>query len=197
VRGYGIYSYRISNPRTFFTEVSGTRAAYFVPDLEGQLRNTIVARMTDIFASSNISFLDMAANQAALGKRIEEQMKPAFSAFGLELSQFVVENISLPDELQKVMDQRIGVNMAGDLSRYTQFETAQSLPIAAANAGGEAAMGVGLGAGVAMARAMMSSVTAPPATGVPAIPAATKFCIECGKPVPQNAKFCPECGKQQ
>lgn len=197
LRGYGIYSYRISDPRKFFTEVCGTRASYFVPDLEGQLRNTIVARMTDIFAASNVSFLDMAANQAALGKKIEEQMKPAFTALGLELNQFVVENISLPDELQKVMDQRIGVSMAGDLSRYTQFETAQSLPIAAANTGGAAGMGVGLGAGVAMAQAMTSPVTTPPATGAPAPASATKFCVDCGKTVPRDARFCPECGKQQ
>lgn len=194
LRGYGIYSYRISDPRTFFARVSGTRATYYIADLEGQLRNTIVARMTDIFASSNVSFLDMAANQAALGKKIEEQMRPAFAALGLELDQFVVENISLPDELQKIMDQRIGVNMAGDLGRYTQFETAQSLPVAAANGGGAAGMGVGLGAGVAMAQAMM----APVATSAgPATSAAAKFCTECGKPVPHSAKFCPECGKAQ
>src|SRR5215472_15923057 len=72
LRGYGIYSYCISHPRTFFTQVSGTRPTYYVSDLEGQLRNTIVARMTDIFATSKVSFLDMAANQAALGKKIEE-----------------------------------------------------------------------------------------------------------------------------
>jgi membrane protease subunit (stomatin/prohibitin family) len=197
LRGYGIYSYRISDPRTFFTKVSGTRPAYYVADLEGQLRNTIVARMTDIFATSNISFLDMAANQAALGKKIEDEMKPAFAAFGLELNQFAVENISLPDELQKIMDQRIGVNMAGDLSRYTQFETAQSLPIAAANADGAAGMGVGLVAGVAMAQAAIAPIATAATANAPVLPAAMKFCIDCGKPVPHNAKFCPECGKQQ
>ena len=197
LRGYGIYSYRISDPRTFFTKVSGTRPAYYVADLEGQLRNTIVARMTDIFATSNISFLDMAANQASLGKKIEEEMKPAFAALGLELNLFVVENISLPDELQKIMDQRIGVNMAGDLSRYTQFETAQSLPIAAANADGAAGMGVGLVAGVAMAQAAIAPIATAATANAPVLPAAMKFCIDCGKPVPHNAKFCPECGKQQ
>jgi membrane protease subunit (stomatin/prohibitin family) len=196
LRGYGIYSYRVSDPRTFFTQVSGTRATYYVSDLEGQLRNTIVARMTDIFAGSNISFLDMAANQAALGRKIEEQMKPTFAALGLELSSFVVENISLPDELQKIMDQRIGMGMAGDLGRYTQFETAQSLPIAAANAGGAAGMGVGLGAGVAMGQSMMSSLKPAVESNAPSA-AAGKFCIACGKPVPGAAHFCPECGKAQ
>jgi membrane protease subunit (stomatin/prohibitin family) len=193
LRGYGIYSYRISDPRTFFIQVSGTRATYFVPDLEGQLRNTIVARMTDIFATSNVSFLDMAANQSALGKKIEEQMKPAFTALGLELNQFVVENISLPEELQKVMDQRIGVNMAGDLGRYTRFEAAQALPVAAANPGGAAGMGVGLGAGIAMAQTMMAPLAAAGANGT----ARARYCIDCGREIPEGAKFCPGCGRAQ
>ncbi len=196
LRGYGIYSYRIADPRVFFNQISGTRQTYFVTELEGQLRNTIVARMTDIFATSDVSFLDMAANQDALGQKIAEQMKPAFAALGLELNQFVVENISLPDELQKVMDQRIGTSMAGDLGRYTQFETAQALPIAAANPGGAAGIGVGLGAGVAMAQNVMAAMKAPADAG-PAAALGTRFCIECGKTIPERAKFCPECGKAQ
>jgi len=135
----------------------------------------------------------MAANQATLGKKIEEQMKPTFAALGLELHSFVVENISLPDELQKVMDQRIGMGMTGDLSRYAQFTAAQSMPIAAANTGGAAGMGVGLGAGAVMAQSMMSSFK-PPAE---ANATAAKFCTACGKPVPGGAHFCPECGKAQ
>jgi membrane protease subunit (stomatin/prohibitin family) len=197
LRGYGIYSYRIADPRTFFTQVSGTRDSYYVSELEGQLRNTIVARMTDIFATSDVSFLDMAANQAVLGQKIADQMKPTFAALGLELNQFVVENISLPDELEKVIDQRIGVTMAGDLGRYTQFEAAQALPIAAANTGGAAGMGVGLGAGVAMGQAMMAAATPPVAAPAAGPATGTKFCMECGKAIPVRAKFCPECGKPQ
>ncbi len=197
IRGYGIYSFRVADPRTFFTQVSGTRPTYYVGDLEGQLRNTIVARMTDIFATSKISFLDMAANQAALGKQIEAEMKPNFAALGLELASFVVENISLPDELQKVMDQRIGVSMAGDLSKYTQFEAAQALPIAAANSGGAAGAGVGLGAGVAMGQNMMAAMKQPSEAAPAAASAGAKFCVDCGKSVPGGAHFCPECGKAQ
>src|SRR5580698_4222724 len=73
LRGYGIYSYRVSDPRVFFTRVTGTRDRFYVTQLEGQLRETIVARMTDIFAHSDVSYLDMAANQAALGQKIAEQ----------------------------------------------------------------------------------------------------------------------------
>ena len=202
LRGYGIYSYRIGDAKTFFLQVSGTRDSYYAADLEGQLRETIVARMTDIFASSEVSFLDMAANQTVLSGKIAEAMKPTFAGLGLELDQFVVENISLPDDLQKVMDQKIGMSMAGDMGRLTQFETAESLETAAANPGGGADAGVGLGAGLAMAQAMMGGTKtgagATPAGAAAASAAAmTKFCIECGKAIPRTAKFCPECGRPQ
>ncbi|SPE26996.1 Putative transmembrane protein (fragment) [Candidatus Sulfopaludibacter sp. SbA3] len=113
----------------------------------------------------------------------------------MELAQFIVENLSLPDELQKVLDQRIGVNLAGDLGRYTQFQAAQALPVAAANPGGTAGAGVGLGAGLAMAQTMaqtMSGALRPVAEGTE-----SKFCVDCGQPMPRRAKFCPECGNPQ
>ena len=206
LRCFGIYSYRIADPRTFFKQVSGTRECYFAADLEGQLRDTILAAITDIFANSGLPFLDLAANQAALAAKIVEQVKPAFAALGLELNQFVVENVSLPDELAKVLDQRIGMNMVGDVGHYTQYAAAESLDLAAANTGGGAGVGMGLGAGAAVAQVLSASFKAPVAAPVGAAavaasvaPAAadTKFCIECGKPIPARAKFCMECGKPQ
>jgi membrane protease subunit (stomatin/prohibitin family) len=219
MRGYGIYAYKIVDPKVFYQKVSGTRDIYGVPDLEGQLRNTIVARMTDSFAQSSVPFLDMAANQAALGQKIVEAVKPSFAELGLSLENFVVENISLPDELQKMLDQRISMNMIGDLGKFTQFEVAQSMPIAAANEGGGAAgIGVGLGAGLTMANSMLNAINkpgeqAPPPAGGPApsagpvAPAAptaptapateTKFCTNCGNKIPRASKFCPECGTAQ
>ena|SRR5215469_10167468 len=129
-------------------------------------------------------------------------MKPAFTDFGLSLENFVVENISLPDELQKVLDQRISMNMIGDMGKFTQYEVAQSIPIAAGNEGqgGVTGLGVGLGAGLTMAQTMMNAIK-PGEAAAPATPAApateTKFCINCGKPIPKSAKFCPECGGSQ
>jgi len=196
LRGYGIYSYRIADPKLFYNNVSGTRETYYVSDLEGQLRNTIVAKMTDIFAPSEVAFVDMAANQGKLADQIAGELKPVFAGLGLELAQFVVENVSLPDELQQVLDQRIGVNMAGDLGRYTQFQAAQSLPVAAANPGGAAGVGVGLGAGLTMAQTMMGAIKAAPEAPA-AVPADSKFCIDCGQSMPARAKFCPKCGKAQ
>ena len=156
LRAFGIYSYKIADPKMFHTKVSGTRDLYQVADLEGQIRNTIVGQMSGAFANSNVSFLDMAANQMAVGQKIADLLKPMFTDLGLALDSFVVENLSLPDELQKMLDTRIGMTMIGDMNRYTQFEVAQSMPIAAANEGGGAAgIGVGLGAGMTMAQQMM------------------------------------------
>jgi membrane protease subunit (stomatin/prohibitin family) len=127
LRAFGNYAYRVADPRVFFNQVAGTRDAYFAADLEGQLRTAIVAGMTDTFANSDVSFLDMAANQAALAAKIADELKPTFAGLGLELSQFVVENVSLPDELQKDIDSRIGISMVGDLGKYTQLQAAESL----------------------------------------------------------------------
>lgn len=199
LRAYGIYSYRIADPRAFFTNVSGTRELYRVEDLEGQLRNTIVARLTEVVAPSEVAFLDMAAHQAELAQKVAAELQPSLTALGVALHSFVIENLSLPDELQKVLDRRIGMNLAGDLGRYTQFEAAQSLETAAANTGGAAGVGVGLGAGVSMAQTMMNAMQAPAHPAAPAVQpgAAVKFCQECGREVPRAAKFCPECGKPQ
>ncbi|MGE5570640.1 MAG: SPFH domain-containing protein [Rhodospirillales bacterium] len=207
LRAYGIYSYRLSDPRIFYPKVSGTREIYRTADLEGQLRNTIVGRMADTFGESNVPFLDMAANQVELGQKIAAHLAPVFADLGLLLDSFVVESLSLPDELQKLLDQRIGMTMVGDMGRYTRFQAAQSLPVAAANEGGGAAgIGVGLGAGLTMAQQMMNAMQLgpPPPAAAPVPPAAApaaaaehKFCMNCGKQIPRVAKFCPECGTAQ
>src|SRR5262249_10078062 len=101
LRSYGIYSYHVYDPRVFHQKISGTRDIYRVMELEGKLRNTIIGRMTDTFAQSSVPFLDMAANQTELAERIAEGLKPMFASLGLMLDSFVVENLSLPEELQK------------------------------------------------------------------------------------------------
>jgi membrane protease subunit (stomatin/prohibitin family) len=214
LRSYGIFSYHVFDPKIFHQKISGTRDIYRVADLDGQLRNTIIGRMTDMFGQSQIPFLDMAANQTELGTKMSEAMKPTFAELGLALDSFVVENLSLPDELQALLDKRIGMNMIGDMNRFTQFQVAESLPIAAANEGGGAAgIGVGLGAGLGMAQTIMNSMQTAGGGGQPPAPqqpgpapgsppaapvaGATKFCTNCGKPIPKAAKFCPECGGAQ
>ena len=203
LRGFGLYSFHLVNPLLFHQKVSGTRDVYLVDDLDGHLRNSLIGRVSDAFAESKIPFLDMAGNLTELSGRLTEQLAPIFSDLGLALDSFVVENLSLPDELQQKLDERIGMNIVGNLRDYTQFQTAQSMPIAAANQGGAAASGAGLGAGMAMGKAMMDAVNSP----APALPApngsqapaaaATKFCTSCGTSIPRAAKFCSECGTAQ
>lgn len=158
LRAFGIYSYKITDPKAFHKTISGTRAVYTVDDLDEQLRNTIVASISDMFAESGIPFLDMAANQDEFGTRMKAKVEPLFTGYGLALDAFSVQNISLPEELQKFLDQRIGMDVLGDMKRLTQFETAQSIPIAAANESGIAGVGAGLGAGLTIAQTIKDSV---------------------------------------
>jgi membrane protease subunit (stomatin/prohibitin family) len=215
LRGHGMYSFHVADPRVFHQKVSGTRETYTVADLEGHLRNTIVGRVSDTFAKSQIPFLDMAANQVELSSTLAAALAPTFADLGLALDSFVVESLSLPEELQRKLDERIGMNMAGNLRDYTQYQAAQAIPIAAANeGGGGAGLGAGLGAGMALGKAMTDALNQTASGGNPAeksspatptalpdasAPAAegTKFCIACGKSIPRAAKFCPECGGAQ
>lgn len=154
MRAFGIYSYHLSDAKTFYQKISGSRERYGREELEGQLRNTMVAGMTDLFGESGVSFIDMAGNQDEFGQAMMFKMKPMFAEYGLTLDTLVVQNVSLPEELQKVLDQKIGMNMVGDLQRYTQYQVANSIPDAAKNEGGLAGMGVGLGAGVGFGQVM-------------------------------------------
>jgi membrane protease subunit (stomatin/prohibitin family) len=181
VRGFGVYAYRIADPKVVYQKLSGTRDLYQVADVEDQLRNAIVAKMTETLAQSSVPFLDMAANQAELSRKVSEHLKPSFAELGLSLETFVVENLSLPEELQKPLDDRIAMNMAGEMGRYAKFQTARSMPIAAANEGGGIAA---LGAGIALAQNMVAAMN-------------SKFCTQCGKPGTSDAKFCAQCGTPQ
>ena len=201
LRGFGLYSYHVVNPLLFHQKVSGTRDMYSVSDLDGHLRNTIVSRVSDAFAQSKIPFLDMASNLNELSRAFTEQLATVFTDLGLELDTFVVENLSLPDELQAKLDERIGMNIVGNLRDYTQFQVAQSMPMAASNqGGGGAGLGAGLGAGIAMGKTMADALnpnTTPPAAPNAGAAAATKFCTSCGTAIPRAAKFCSECGTAQ
>ncbi len=219
LRAFGIYSWRVADPKTFHQKISGTRDIYRVAEIEGQLRNSIIAHISDAFAESGVPFLDMAANQIEVGKRMLTVLQPEFAALGLALETLVVENLSLPEELQKLLDERIGMNMIGNMGQYMQYKTAQSIPIAAANEGGGgfAGLGAGLAVGAGMGQQMVgafqqSMQPAPPGQApppvtpvVPVAPAGaapvaageTKFCFNCGAKILRNAKFCPECGAKQ
>ena len=159
LRAFGIYSYRVADPKLFHKEVAGTREVYTVADIDGQLRNSMIAAMTNAFGGSGVAFLDMAGNQTAFAEAVKKAADPMFAKMGLALDTLVVENISLPEEIQKMLDTRIGMNMIGDMNKYTQFQTANAIPIAAANEGGGiAAMGAQLAAGVGIGNQMAGAM---------------------------------------
>lgn len=158
LRAFGIYAYKLTDPSKFYKEISGTRDRYGIDDLDGQLRNTVIAAMSDLFGDSGVSFVDMAANQDALGQALTWKMKPVFERYGLSLDSFVVQNVSLPEELQQMLDKRIGVNMMGGMQGYTQLQTADAIPLAAQNEGGMAGIGAGLGAGMTIGQGMAQAM---------------------------------------
>jgi membrane protease subunit (stomatin/prohibitin family) len=158
MRAFGMYSYKITDAKKFYTEISGTRDLYTRDELEEQLRDLVIAAMTTAMGGSSVPFLDMAANQGLLAEKMKQDMAPVFERYGVTMENFAVENVSLPEELQKAIDTRISMGMMGDMAKYTQYQVASSIPLAAQNEGGIAGVGASLGAGLAMAQTMADSL---------------------------------------
>ena len=158
VRAFGMYSYKIVDPAHFFKEISGVCEEYTGDAVEGQLRNLVMTTLSSQFGQADIAFIDMAANQMALSEQLAQTMRPAFEAYGLELGSFAVESITLPETLQKTLDERIAMGIVGDMSRYTQYQTASSIPLAAQNEGGVAGIGAGMAAGMGMGQVMANQM---------------------------------------
>ncbi|HUP06231.1 MAG TPA: SPFH domain-containing protein [Caldimonas sp.] len=176
LRAFGNYAYRIFEPKLFYNEISGTRSVYTVADLDGQLRGLMLQNISDAVASSGVPFLDLAANQIEFAKALQDAATPAFEKLGLKLEMVTVQNISLPEELQKILDQKIGMGMVGDTNRFMQYQTAQAIPTLAQGAGegGGGVMGpaVGLGAGVALGQVLANNLGQGLAANAPGAPAA-------------------------
>jgi membrane protease subunit (stomatin/prohibitin family) len=168
IRANGVYAWRIVDCPLFFQKLSGVTPAYMIEDAAGQLRAAILTAIATALGNSDVPFLDMAAQQSVLSEALKPAVAPVFAAYGLELTQFFLQSLSLPEEVQEMLDRKSSMNIVGDLNKYTQFETAQSLRAAAANPGGLAGAGVGLGAGMAMAQAMVPGFAAAnPAAAAP------------------------------
>ena len=207
LRAFGVYAFRVSDPTTFLKEVFGTKAITTVEDVEGQLKRTMVSGLSDAIAESKIPALDLAANYDELSNYALNAINPKIQSLGLSLTSFVIENISLPEEVEKSMDRRTSMGVIGDMNRYTQYQAAEAMREAANNPAGGAGAGMGMGAGMAMGQMFAQAMTmgqqqpqqpaAPVAPAAPAAPAAAAFCSECGSPVAAGAKFCANCGAKQ
>ena len=163
LRAFGNYSFRVIDPKLFHTEISGTRASYGVTDLDGQLRGLVLQNISNAIASSGIPFLDLASNQLMFAQALTTQLAPEFAKIGLKLEGMTVQNVSLPEELQKILDQKIGMGMVGnDMAKFMQYQTAQAIPKFAegsgSGGGGIAGDAMGLGAGVALGQVLAQNL---------------------------------------
>ena len=198
LRAFGIYSIRIADPRAFIKEVAGTNGHFVTEDIEGQLKRTLVSGFSDALAESKIAALDLASNYDELGKFVRSKLSDEFKSYGLELTKYLIENISLPQEVESAMDKRTSMGVIGDVGRYTQFQAADAMRDAAQNTSGGAGTGAGLGAGFAIGNAMAGAMTNamnPKSTETSA--AAKTVCAKCGATLSAGAKFCSECGASQ
>ncbi len=163
LRAFGNYAYRVADPKLFHTEISGTRESYPVADLDGQLRGLVLQNISNAIAGSGLPFLDLAANQVMFADALAKELQPAFAKIGLKLESMTVQNVSLPEELQKVLDQKIGMGMVGnDMGKFMQYQTAQAIPKFAEGSGngggGIAGDAMGLGAGVALGQVLAQNL---------------------------------------
>ena len=163
LRAFGNYAFRIADPKLFHTEISGTRESYPVADLEGQLRGLVLQNISNAIASSGLPFLDLAANQIMFADALAQQLKPEFTKLGIQLDSLTVQSVSLPEELQKILDQKIGMGMVGnDMGKFMQYQTAQAIPKFAEGGGGGgsgiAGDAMGLGAGVALGQVLAQNL---------------------------------------
>ena len=198
VRGYGTYSFRIKDAYVFMTELSGSHSTFTTEDITDHIRSMLVMAISDAMGESGVSVVDMAANLMELSDAVKNSLSKRFDELGLELSDFNFENVSLPAELEKAMDEnaRLGM-MRRNVDVYAQLAQADAMKSAAQNpgmAGAGMSAGLGLGMGMQMMNAMNGMNAKTPVQTPAASAAATKLCPKCGTQVSADSKFCTKCG---
>ena len=148
LRAFGTYSMRVSDPAVFLKEIVGTDGEFTSDEISNQIRNVIMQEASQVLAKSGIPVLDMASNTGDLGKLINTAIAPQIAAYGLALPEFYIENISLPEEVEKAMDKRTSMGVVGDLNKYMQFNAAEGM--AQPGSGVGAMVGAGMAAGMGM-----------------------------------------------
>ncbi|WP_442602334.1 SPFH domain-containing protein [Paenibacillus sp. KN14-4R] len=202
LRGFGKYAFKVNDPALFMKEVFGTKSHFSPEQISGTLKSIIVSGVSDLLAESRIPIIDFALHYDELSQQGITKFQSQFNAIGLELTIFLIENISLPEDVEKMIDKRSSMNIAGNLDAYMKFQTAEALREAANNPdGGAAGTGVGLGAGMAMGQIAGQMMRPDPVQSqtpsqVPVPPQAdhTVPCGSCQHPMSPTAKFCSECG---
>ena len=162
LRAFGSFSYQIEEPTTFYQKISGTRQTYTTSELDGQLRALIVTTLATKLGQADTAFLDMAANQQKFSEQLKSELDLPFLQYGLKLNTFLVQSVTLPEELQEYLDKQSKMNLVGDLAKYANFQAADSISAAANNPGGLAGAGVGLGAGAVIGQAFANAMPGQP-----------------------------------
>lgn len=197
VRGYGIYSFKVTDPRAFLKEMFGTNEVYTVTDVENQIRPMLVSNLTDSIAESKVTALELASQYREIAEIVLKHGKEEFATYGLDLCTFVIENLSLPEDVEKALDERTKLGIMEDkMGTYTQYQAANAMRDAAQNTSGGnlAGLGVGLGAGGAVGQMFSQNLsTQNPQAKVDNL----VECSNCGAKIKKKAKFCPECGARQ
>lgn len=196
LRAFGAYSLRIADPSEFIKQIAGTNAHFQTEDIDGQLKRAIVTEFSDALGELKIPALDLAAQYKEIGEQIRGMINEDFKGYGLEVTKFYVENVSLPAEVEAAMDKRASMGALGDAQKYMQFQAADALRDAAQNEGGGAGLGAGLGAGFAVGGQMANVFSQQAGTpgGSSGGGAATVPCPSCGKGNAVGVKFCSDCG---
>jgi len=163
LRAFGTYEIRVDDPKKFIQEIVGTDGHFTTDEIDAQLTNLIVSKFATILGENRIAALDLAANYEKLGGFITAKISPYFEEYGLSLTKILIENISLPEEVEKALDRRTSREITGDLDKNLKYQTGEAL---GNEHGGGAADMVGMGAGLAMASQMVDGLnqtkTAPP-----------------------------------
>ncbi len=207
VRGFGAFAFKVDDAKNFMKELFGTNSTFKTEDIKDYAKTMLLSALADALGESKISVLDLAGNTLEFNEIVKEKIQHKFTELGLKLTNLFIENMSVPTEIEKTLDERTRYTMlGGSTDTMMKMAAAEALKDAAKNPGSGGTFmgaGIGLGAGATMgtvfAEAMKSTQSAPAkpeAPAKPAAPAATKKCPKCGAEVSANAKFCPECGEK-
>ena len=163
LRAFGTFAIRVSDVPTFVRQLVGTDNRFTIDEIGDQLRDMLIARFADALGEAKIPALDLAAHQDELGRVLIGRVNDDFKAMGIEVASLVVENISLPPEVEAAMDKRTSMGVLGNLDQYMKYQTAEAITKAADNPGGIAGVGAGLGVGMNMANQMGAAMQPSPA----------------------------------
>jgi membrane protease subunit (stomatin/prohibitin family) len=158
VRAFGTYAIKVSDPGVFLRELIGTDPSFETYEIANQLRSLMVSRFTDALGKAKVAVLDLAGNYEEVSNKLREPIMAAMAGMGLTLTQFYIENISLPPEVEQALDTRTKMGVIGDMGKFTQYQAAEAIRDAAQNPGGIAGMGAGLGAGLGVGQAMTGAI---------------------------------------